>query len=168
MLPAVALLSSLTLSAPLPRRVQFGLLVLFLAVLAAQAYTKASAGAKELPVLKEGILNTPCRSPRQRAIIRVLRAQYDGERVLMAAGKWPCVLPEVGIYYRQTLTEANREYWVKLRTEPQKLVGWVVRGDGDAVDELMRAHPQAFTDFELVEKDVFAGEGGVAIYHRRK
>jgi hypothetical protein len=168
MMPAVALLPSLTLSARLPRRVQYGLLVLFLAVLAAQAYTKASAGVTELPVLKEGSLNTPCRSSRQQAIVRVLRAQYDGGRVLLAAGKWPCVLPEVGIYYRQTLTDSNREYWVKLRSEPEKLVGWIVRGDGDAVDELMRAHPQAFTDFELVEKDVFASEGGVAIYRRRR
>jgi hypothetical protein len=167
MMPAVALLSSLTLSASLPRRAQYSLLVLFLMVLAAEAYTQASAGAKELPVLKEGLLNTPCRSLRQRAIIRVLRSQYDGERVLLAAGKWPCVLPEAGIYYRQTLTDANREYWVKLRSEPEKLVGWIIRGDGDAVDDLMRTHPQAFADFELVEKDVFAGEGGVAIYRRK-
>lgn len=168
MMPAAALLPSLTLSASLPRRVRYALLGLFLVVLAAQAYTTASAGVKELAVLKEGILNTPCRSRRQQAIIRLLRGQYDGERVLMAVGQWPCVLPKVGIYYRQTLTDAHRSYWLRLGTEPEKSVGWIIRGDGDAVDELMRAHPQAFTDFTLVEKDVFAGEGGVAIYRRRK
>jgi hypothetical protein len=168
MMPALALLPSLTLSASLPRTVRYSLLGLFLVVLAAEAYTEVSRGAKELPVVKEGILNTPCRSRRQQAIIRLLRGQYDGERVLMAAGKWPCVLPEVGIYYRRTLSDANRSYWMRLRTEPEKSVGWIIRGDGDAVDELMRAYPQAYTDFELVEKDEFAGEGGVAIYRRRK
>lgn len=168
MMPALALLPSLTLSASLPRKVRYGLLGLFLVVLAAEAYTKASGGVQELAVLKEGILNSPCRSRRQQAIIRLLRGQYDGERVLMAAGKWPCILPEVGIYYRHTLTDANRRYWTRLRTEPERWVGWIIRGDGDAVDELMRTHPQAFIGFELVEKDVFAGEGGVAIYRRRK
>lgn len=168
MLPAVALLPSFTLSARLPRRVCYGLLAIFLAVLAVEAYSMASPGAKELAVVKEGILNTPCHSRRQQAIIRVLRGQYDGERVLMAAGKWPCVMPEVGIYYRQTVTDSNREYWAKLRLHPERLVEWIVRGDGDAVDELMRAYPTAFAAFELLEKDTFPGEGGVAIYRRRK
>jgi len=168
MLPALAILPSFTLSPAMPRRVCYGLLAIFLTVLAVEAYLMASAGAKELAVVKEGILNTPCQSRRQQAIIRVLRSQYDGERVLMAVGKWPCVMPEVGISYRNTVTDANRQYWVTLRVHPERLVEWIIRGDGDAVDELMRAYPPAFEAFELLEKDTFPGEGGVAIYRRRK
>ena len=85
----------------------------------------------------------------------------------MAVGKWPCVMPEVGIYYGNTLTDVNRKYWLKMRWEPEKWVEWIIRGDGDAVDNLMRAYPQAFKDFELVEKDSFPGEGGVEIYRLR-
>jgi hypothetical protein len=112
-------------------------------------------------------LNTPCRSRRQQAIIRFLRDHYDGQRVLVAAGKWPCVLPEVGIYYRNAVTETNRGYWRRLRPEAGKRVEWIIRGEGDAVDELMRAYPQAFVQFELLERDSFPNEGSVAIYRKR-
>ena len=166
MLPAAALLPSLTLAPTLPRKLGYALLAIFLAVLALQAFSMASRGAEELAVVKEGILNTPCRSRRQQAIIRVLRGQYDGGRVLVAAGKWPCVMPEVGIYFRRTISDANRPYWVRLRADPEQLVEWIVRGDGDTVDELMRAYPQSFVAFDLLEKDEFPGEGSVAIYRR--
>jgi hypothetical protein len=46
-------------------------------------------------------------------------------------------------------------------------VEWIIRGDGDAVDELMRAYPQAFAQFELLERDSFPNEGSVAIYRKR-
>ena len=85
----------------------------------------------------------------------------------MAVGKWPCLMPEVGIYYRNTLTDANRKYWLKMRREPEKWVEWIIRGDGDAVDNLMRAYPQAFARFYLVEKIEVQGEGSVAVYRRR-
>jgi len=167
MIPAVAILPSFLLSYRLPGKLRACLLALFLAMLLGQGLSTASCGARELAVVKEGILNTPCQTKRQQAIIRILRSRYDGRRVLMAAGKWLCVMPEVGIYYRQTLTDANRKYWSKVRREPEKWVEWIIRGDGDAVDNLMRAYPQAFRDFELVEKDSYPREGGVEIYRLR-
>jgi len=118
-------------------------------------------------VVKEGILNSACRSQREQAIIGFLRAHYDGERVLVAAGKWPCVMPQVGIHYSNTITEMNREWWRRLRPDAGKWVEWIIRGDGDAVDELMRAYPEAFENFELQERDSFPNEGGVAIYRKR-
>jgi len=167
MLPAVAILPSFVLGAPLPRFLRGVLLAAFLGVLAGQGISSASRGASELVVATEGALNTPCRSKRQQAVIRFLRGRYGGQAVLIAAGKWPCVMPAVGIPCRKTLTDANREYWVRLRWQPQKWVEWIIRGDGDAVDELMRAYPQAFASFDLIEKDTFAGEAGVQIYRRR-
>jgi len=170
MVPAVALLPSCLLSPRLPQRLRHGLLLVFLVMLAGQAISIAWAGARELAVVKESILNTPCRSKRQQAIIRFFRDHYPARRdqkVLMAVGKWPCVMPEVGIYFRNTLTDANRKYWVRLRSQPERWAEWIVRGDGDAVDELMRAYPQAFRNFELLMKETFPGEGGVAVYRRR-
>jgi hypothetical protein len=167
MILAVALLPSFLFAGSLSRGLRLGLLAVSLALLVGQAASTASAGARELAVAKEGILNTPCRSLRQQAIIRCLRGRYDGRRVLVAVGKWPCVMPQVGIYYRNTLTDSNRKYWQKLRSEPERWVEWIIRGDGDAVDELMRAYPEAFKDFELLSKETFPGEGGVAIYRRR-
>jgi hypothetical protein len=32
----------------------------------------------------------------------------------------------------------------------------------------MRAYPQAFADFDLLERDSFANEGSVEIYRRRQ
>ena len=85
----------------------------------------------------------------------------------VAAGKWPCVFPEVGIHFRNTVSDSNREYWRELRTDASRFVEWIIRGDGDPVDELMRAYPQAFAEFELVEKDSFSKEGSVAIFRKK-
>jgi hypothetical protein len=46
-------------------------------------------------------------------------------------------------------------------------VEWIIRGEGDAVDELMRACPRAFAGFDLLERDSFPNESSVAIYRRR-
>jgi hypothetical protein len=45
-------------------------------------------------------------------------------------------------------------------------VEWIFRGEGDQVDELMRAYPQAFSNFDLIEKDSFKKDGSVAIYRK--
>lgn len=167
MLPAVAILTSFLLAPRLPRQARHGLLVALLGVLLGQAVWAASGGARELAVIKEGMFNTPCSSKRQQAIIRFMRNRYDGQTILAAAGRWPCVMREAGIPFRKVLTETNRECWRKLRSEPERWVDWIIRSDGDAVDELMRAYPQAFSNFQPIERDTFPQEGSVEIYHRR-
>ena len=77
-------------------------------------------------------------------------------------------MPQLGIHYHNTITEANRKYWHRLQTDAGKWVEWIIRGDGDSVDELMRAYPQAFADFDLLERDSFPNEGSVEIYGRRQ
>jgi hypothetical protein len=166
MVPAVALFPAFLLPRDLPQRLRYGLLAFFVVVLAWQSYSLLTRGAGELAVVKEGILNTPCRSRRQQAVIRFLRQHYNGQRVLVASGKWPCVMPEAGIPYGNTISEMNRRYWRALQPDAGNWVEWIIRGDGDTVDELMRAYPQAFRDFELVERDSFPGEGGVEIYRK--
>jgi hypothetical protein len=168
MLPAVALYPSFVLSPRLGKKLRMGLLVVFLFLLGRQFLVLASAGAEELAVVKEGILNTPCRSERQQAIIRFFRGGYDGQLILVTVGKWPCVMPEVGIPFRNTLSEANHKYWIRMRTEPEKWVEWIIRGSGDSVDDLMGAYPAAFKDFEIVEQGEFPGEGDFRIYRRRR
>ncbi|MGD1156590.1 MAG: glycosyltransferase family 39 protein [Terriglobia bacterium] len=167
MVPAVALFPSFVLSARLGRNLRVGLLVVFLVLLGRQFFVLASAGAEELAVVKEGILNTPCRSKRQQAVIQFLRGHYDGKRVLLAVGKWPCVMPEVGIYFGSTISDANRKYWSRMSREPEKWVEWIIQARGDAVDGLMRAYPEAFKDFEVVDEGEFPGEGDFRIYRRR-
>ena len=168
MLPAVAIFPSFLLAPCLSRRVRGALLATIVAALGVQAISTVSRGASELVVVKEGILNTPCRSPRQQTIIRYLRQYYDGRLIIVSAGKWPCVNPELGIPFRNTLSEANREQWQGLERGVGPAVGWIIRGDGDRVDQLMRAYPQAFGDFELAEQLVEPGEGSVQIYRRIK
>jgi hypothetical protein len=164
MLPALALFPIFLLSPSVPRGMRYGFLAFFLALFVWQAYSLLSRGAEGLVVVREGILNTPCRSGRQQAIIRFLREHYDGGRVLVAAGKWPCVMPAVGIHYRNTISDTNRKYWRNLQTGAAKQVEWIIRGDGDAVDQLMRAYPQAFAKFQLLDRESFPNEGSVAIY----
>jgi len=164
MVPALAVFTGFLLPRTLPRRWRYGLLAFFAAALAWQCCTLFAGGAERMVVVREGILNTPCRSERQQAIIRFLRLRYDGGRVLVAAGKWPCVFPEVGIHFRNTISDSNRDYWRQLRPDASRWVEWIIRGDGDPVDELMRAYPEAFAKFALLEKDSFLKEGSVEIY----
>jgi hypothetical protein len=168
MLPGVALLSSFLIAPGLSRRMRATLAVILTGVFLAQAASMSSRGAAELAVVKEGELNSPCRSQTEQAMIRFLRASYDGQTILMTEGKYPCVPPEVGIPFRKTLSEANRRYWLAMRYGAGEWVAWVVRGRGDSVDELMRAYPEAFADFDLVQKYRFPGEDGAEIYRRRK
>ncbi len=168
MLPGVAILASFVVAPALDRRIRSALLVVLTGLILAQAVSMTSNGWPELAVAKEGELNSPCRSETQQAMIRFLGGNYDGQTILMGAGKYPCLLPQLGIPYRQTLSETNRRYWLAMRSGAGKWVGWVIRGTGDPVDELMRAYPQAFDDFDLAAKYKFTGEDGVEIYRRRK
>jgi hypothetical protein len=168
MAPAVALFPSFVLSPRLGKKLRLAVLMVFLALLGWQFAQLTAAGPRELVVVKEGILNTPCRAKRQHAIIKFLREHYDGKRILVAAGKWPCVMPEAHINLGNTISFHNRKYWAKMRTEPAKWVEWIIRGEGDVIDGLMQAYPQAFKDFQVVDQGEFAGEGGFRIYRLRK
>ena len=56
----------------------------------------------------------------------------------------------------------------QLRQDPGKWVEWIVRGEGDSVDDLMRAYPAAFNGFTPIERDEAPGEGWVEIYRRNQ
>lgn len=164
LLPAAALLPSFLLPLNLPRRLLWTLMTILLALIFGQAIQTVSSGAAELVVAREGVVNTPCHSQRQQAVIRMLRGKYDGRNILMTAGKWPCVMIEVGIAFRKTLSAGNRTYQDQLRSQPGSLVEWIVRSDGDDADALMRAYPQSFHDFDPVLAESIQGEGSVAVY----
>lgn len=168
MLPAVAFFPAFLLAAKTPARARMVLLTVVLGAILGQSISNLSRGVSELPVIKESLLNTPCKSKRQQAVIRFLRARFDGGRILVAVGKWPCVMPSVGIPFHKTVSESNRKIWKQLPQKPGQWVQWILRGEDDSVDELMRAYPQAFKNFELVERDDFPGEGWVEIYRLRR
>ncbi len=167
MLPAVAIFPAFLLVPRLSRPACGAMLAVIVGTFGVQALFMVASGPSELVVVKEGILNTPCRSPRQQAIIRCLRKNYDGQIILVSAGEWPCVNSETGIPFRKTLSEVNRERWNDLQRAVGPDVGWVIRGDGDKVDELMCAYPQTFKDFEIIEQVAEPGEGSVKIYRRK-
>ena len=139
---------------------------LLLAVVLAQQTAIAAQGVKNIPIVHESILNTPCATKTQRALISYFRSNFDGHTILMALGQWPCLNPQVGIPYRETITEGNRRYWRKLPQGASKLAEWIVVKRGDAVDDLMRAFPRAFTDFRQVARFDFPGEEPAAVYRR--
>jgi hypothetical protein len=167
MLPGVAVFSSFLLGPSLRPARRWILLAGAAIIVLGQAAGMLARGVNELPLVKESLLNTPCHSARQQALIRELRARYDGQPVLLAAGKWPCLLPELGIPFRRTVSESNRAQWLRMKTEPASLVEWIVRGDGDSVDQMMRAYPGAFAHFQAVVQMNFPHEGELTLYRRR-
>jgi len=168
MLPAVAVLSSFLIAPRLKRRTQQVLLLALLGIILGQGFATIRRGASGLAVAEEGVLNSPCRSKTQQAICGFLGSNYDGQTILLASGKYPCVMPQLGIPFRKTVSEMDRPYWLQLRFGARQWAGWIIRSEGDRVDELMRAYPVAFEDFDLVAKYRFPGEAGVEIYRRQK
>ncbi len=167
MIAAVALFPSFLFSPRLGRGLRVVMLIVLAAACGGQFLQMTGAGVRELQIVQEGIHNSPCRAKRQQAIIEFLREHYDGKRILVASGKWPCVMPEAGIDLRNTLSNLNRKYGSRLRTEPEKIVDWIIRGDGESVDGLMRAYPAAFANFQVVDEGRFPLEGGFKIYRLR-
>lgn len=166
MLPAVAVFPSFLLSSRLSPGTRTVLLMLVLGAILGQDVSFLSKGVTNLAVVQEAIRNNPCKAKKQQTAIEFLRQRYDGRMIVVAAGKWPCLMPALGISFRQTISETNRRYWKQLRYGPSDDVGWIVRGDGDVVDELMGAYPQAFRAFDLLEREQIPGEGSVEIYRR--
>lgn len=166
LLPAIALLASFAIPPMLSWKSQAALLALFLAALGAQNALMLAGGTRDLPVVKEGILNTPCKSGPDRALVDFFRRRYDGQRILMQSAEWPCVAPALGIPYHKILCGNNTKYWHRIPDGAQKLVGWVVSGERDPVDILMRAYPGAFKDFKPVFHKNFSQQKGITIYRR--
>jgi hypothetical protein len=163
-LPAVAILCSFVLSPGLAPSTRGVLLLALLVVIGGQTVSSMRDGAEQIPVVKEGLVNTPCQSQPERALTEFMRTHYDGQTILTAPGRWPCMMPELGIPYRHTITENNRAYWRELPEGPEKWVHWIIRSDADSVDELMRAHPMAFSNYNLLERRSFPTGGGFSIY----
>jgi hypothetical protein len=167
MAPAIAVCASFLLSPRLAsarRRVVLGVL---LAILAGQWVATAWGGARNIPIVREAVLNTPCKSRAEQDVIGFLDRHYDGGNLLLAAGEWICVMPRVGIAYRDTLTEMNHEEWHQLHHGAARYVKWIIAERGDAVNQLMNADPKAFAGFDLMANDPLPGSRWVAIYRRR-
>ncbi|MGH9433328.1 MAG: ArnT family glycosyltransferase [Terriglobia bacterium] len=144
-----------------------GILVfVLLAMVLGQQASIVAQGVRRIPIVRESILNTPCATKTQRALIRYLRGNYDGHTIIMALGQWPCVNPKVGIPYRNTITEANRRYWRTLPQGASKQAEWILVKQGDAVDDLMRAFPRAFADFQPVARFSFPAEDPATVFRR--
>jgi hypothetical protein len=166
MLPAAALFPSFLLPRAAPTRLRHWVMGFLLGCIGLQHAWTAHFGAAELAVAKEGVLNSPCRNQRQQVLTEFLRANYRGEVILLAAGRWPCALPELGIPLRNTLSDASPEFWKTAAIHPQETIEWIVRGNDDPVDWLMRAHPEAFRDYDIVLERSVSGEGKLTIYRR--
>ena len=168
MLPGIALLASFVISPTLSRKFRNGMLVACLVVLAVQNIWMLSGGARKLPVVREGILNTPCITKPDQELEAFLKSHYDGQRILMQADDWPCVAPGLDIHYRNILGGSNRKYWRQLPKGAQHWVEWIVSGELDPVDILMRAYPAAFKDFVPVFQRNFPHQQSITIYRRKR
>jgi hypothetical protein len=165
MLPAVAIFPSFLVTSKTPSRLRAGLTAILVFVILGQYGSQLSGGVLRLPVVWESILNTPCKSPQQQALIGFFREHYDGGTILTALGKWPCVMPALDIPFRHTISEENRRIWKKLPRDPGAWVEWIIRSDGDTVDQMMRAYPASFKGFELVSRQTFSDGAWLEIYH---
>jgi hypothetical protein len=168
MLPALAMFPSFLFSPRMTPGIRVALCIPALGLILGQDVSMWARGVANLPVVQEPIRNNPCKSIKQQLAIGLLRDRYDGSMIVAAAGKWPCLMPALSIPFRQTISETNRWYWKQLRYGPDRKVGWIIRGDGDVVDDLMRAYPQAFRGFKLVARAEIPHEGTLEIYRRAK
>lgn len=167
MAPALAIFPSFLIPRRAFRLKSYVIPAVLCAVLLLQAAGMAWPGVKGVAMAEESVLNTPCRTEAEQAAFSFFKGHYNGEPLLIDAGEWPCLMPSLGIPYRKTLNPSNRRYWREVRFGAERWVGWIVRKRGDAVDNLMRAYPQAFKDFDMVEQDELPRDEILQIYRRR-
>lgn len=165
MAPALAVLPSFLLSGRLTAAKRLVLLGVFIVILAGQWIGATWAGARKIPVVTEAILNTPCRADAQHDVIRFLQARYAGGDLLLAAKEWPCVMPQVGIPYHDTVTPMSQTFR-RQPDERMKNIQWIVLERGDEVDQLMRKLPKLFADFDLVDFQSLSHGSYVKIFRR--
>jgi hypothetical protein len=176
MAPALALLPSFVVSWRLSRVRRWAAAGFMLAIVATQFAMSVRAGATGIGMVKETLLNTPCDSQVARALEKLLRQDDRGGIILTAAGKYPCVLPSLNIPYRRTLSENNRRYWLLIPQGPEhwpadsplNKITWILRSDGDSVDQMMRAYPGSFSGFDLIATYRFAREDTERVYRRHQ
>lgn len=166
-LPALAVFPTFLVGPGITGKRRFVTGAVVLALIAGEGAFMARGGPESLPIVRESIRNTPCRAKRQQALIALFRREYDGRELLMSPGEWLCLNPAIGLPFRKTLSETNTESWIKLSSGVPTVVGWIIRGVDDPVDQLMRAYPATFQDFQLVERDAYPQEGWVEVYRRR-
>lgn len=167
MAPAVALFPSFLIAPELRSERRRTAVAVICALLVFQAFSMGRRGAHHLPLVREGILNTPCKKPAAMFVERFFREHYDGEPIVLSSGEWPCLTPELGIPLRKTLSEADPKYWRQLRTGAAPFAGWIICRRGDTVDRLMRAFPSAFKRFQVVSSGPTAKGSDVRIYQRQ-
>jgi len=167
MLPGIALLASFAVSPTVTWGLRTAILAACLAVVGVQNAWMLAGGARKLPMVTEGILNSPCNTEPDQTLIAFFRSHYDGKRILMQSGEWPCVAPTLDIHYRNILSGNNRTYWRKLPNGAEKFVDWIVSGENDPVDILMRTYPEAFKDFIPVYRRNYPDQQSITIYRRK-
>lgn len=167
MLPAVALFPSFLVGLGITGRRRAATVAVVIGLIAVEAGFMVRKGAAALPVVHESVRNNPCQAGRQQALIVLFRREYDGEIVLMSPGEWLCLNPAIQLPFRKTWSDTNVQTSIKLSSAVPSSVGWIIRGEDDPVDQLMRANPGAFGGFTLVERDEFPHEGWVEVYRRR-
>ncbi len=166
MAPGLAVFTAFLLPPGLGLTARKGVLVVLCGVLAAQAGAIMHSGPRGLATIQEAIRTSPCQSLADRSLTRFLRSNYRGSVVLLANGEWPCLMPQAGIPFRKTLTEVNRRAWRKLRLGASGYAGLIIAKEGDSVDDLMRAYPNAFDDFELVNQETLPSGYYLRMYRR--
>jgi hypothetical protein len=144
-----------------------GLLGVLIAILAGQWLGAVWRGARKIPVVTEAIVNTPCRSEAEQEVIRFLRVWYKGGNVLLDSNEWPCVMPEIGIPYRNVVTPRDRDFARQLGPGTGASVQWVIVERGDSVDQVMKAFPKTFKDFDRIDFNRLADNSYVEILRRR-
>lgn len=175
MLPAAALFPTFLVSPRLPVAGRWLLLAALAAVISVQFAMTAPRGVGRLAIVKESVLNSPCRRPAQVQLTQFFREAYRGGMILMAVGKYACVMSALGIPYRRTISEPNGKYWNLAHLgpahwpagSPLASLVWIVRSEGDSVDEMMRSYPEAFAQFAPVRDWKFAGNLRVRVYQRK-
>lgn len=167
MAPALAVLPSFLLSGRLSHKTRAELLAVLVIVLAGQSLGAVWRGIRKVPVVTEAIVNTPCRSEAEQDVIRSLRERYTGGTVFLDPQEWPCVMPQVGIPYREILTPRDRGLARKLHSVARAGVRWIILKRGDSVDHVIEAFPNAFKGFAQVHLSHLEDRSYVEILQQR-
>ncbi len=138
---------------------------LVVAGLALSGALQVMAGQSGVAVYREAYVNGFERRQNDFLAARFLRANYDGERILMDLGQHGIIPQQAGIPLIHFINESTA--WGPALSQPSSFVQWVVIQDGDGVSDFPVSHADLNANFEQAFEASSPFEKPLRIYRKR-
>jgi hypothetical protein len=133
---------------------------------AAIAMFSCVAVLRHVPIcLREARVNSVARVAMEKQIAQQLIMIPPNQTILMFTGEYSGALQRADIPFRSVVNEGNFGFWQAALRSPSRAGDWVVAGEGDAVSQAVKEHPEGLTMVSVLHVQ---GKRPVTIYRTNR